>query len=143
MIESARWADESRRLILAVFDGVTIQVPADEGNRHYRAIVASGIKIETAVNPPQPSQDDYANAISAHITAAAKGRGYDSEDGLASYALSANPAWQAEAKAFIFWRDAVWTYTFQQLAAVISGQRQQPGIEDMIKELPAIVWPSP
>lgn len=142
MIETARWLDETHTQVTALVDGRQMQIPADMDNRHYRDLVASGTSVADYVTP-QPSQDDYANAISAHITAAAKGRGYDSEDRLASYALSANPAWQAEAKAFIFWRDAVWTYTFQQLAAVISGQRQQPGIEDMIKELPAIVWPSP
>ncbi len=119
-----------------------MQILADMDNRHYRDLVDNRIGVADYV-PPQPSQDDYANAISAHITEIAKGRGYDSEDRIASYALSENQAWQAEAKAFISWRDAVWTYTFQQLAAVISGQRQQPGLEDMIKELPAIVWPSP
>lgn len=142
MIENARWLDEAHTQIVALVDGRQMQILADMDNRHYRDLVASGTSVADYI-PPQPSQDDYAYAISAHITEVAKRRGYDSEDRLASYALSANQAWQAEAKAFIFWRDAVWTYTFQQLAAVISGQRQQPGLEDMIKELPAIVWPSP
>lgn len=142
MIENANWLDETHDQITALVDGRQMQIPADMDNRHYRDLVANGIVVADYVQP-QPSQDDYATEISAHITAVAKGRGYDSEDRLASYALSENPAWQAEAKAFIAWRDAVWSYTFEQLAAVMSGQRHQPGLDDMIKELPAIAWPSP
>lgn len=140
MIESARWADESRRLILAVFDGVTMQVPADEGNGHYRAIVASGIKIETAVNPPLTAMD-YAQAVSDHIERCVRERGYDSQDRLASYVLSDVPAWKAEAQAFITWRDLVWAYVFMSQAAVASGQRTQPDIEAFKSELPQIQWP--
>ena len=140
MIETARWLDETHTQVTALVDGRQMQIPADMDNRHYRDLVASGTSVADYVTP-QPSQDDYANAISAHITAAAKGRGYDSEDRLASYALSANPAWQAEAQAFITWRDLVWAYVFMSQAAVASGQRTQPDIEAFKSELPQIQWP--
>lgn len=40
------------------------------------------------------------------------------------------------------WRDAVWTYVYEQLALVQAGQRTQPTIAEFIAELPAIVWPA-
>lgn len=140
MIESARWADESRSFIIAVFDGVTMQVPADKRNKHYQTIVASDVEIAAFLNPPLTARD-YAQAVSDHIEATARNRGYDSQDRLASYVLSDVPAWKAEAQAFIAWRDLVWAYVFMSQAAVASGQRTQPEIEAFKSELPQIQWP--
>lgn len=140
MIENARWLDEAHTQIVALVDGRQMQIPADMDNRHYRDLVANGIVVADYVQPQQ-SQDDYANAISAHITEIAKGRGYDSQDRLASYVLSDVPAWKAEAQAFITWRDLVWAYVFMSQAAVASGQRTQPDIEAFKSELPQIQWP--
>jgi hypothetical protein len=94
-----------------------------------------------AQNPPLTEQD-YARAVQEHVDATARGRGYDSGVSLASYADSAVPIWAAEAAAFVAWRDAVWTYAYAQLALVQAGERDEPTIEALVGELPAIAWPA-
>jgi len=86
--------------------------------------------------------DDYRLAIQAHIDATAGQRSYDSGLTCASYVGSTNPAWAAEASAFVAWRDAVWTYAYAELAKVEGGQRPQPTVETILAELPALVWPA-
>lgn len=44
-ITDAQWTNATKTLIRATIDGVECFVPIDEGNRHYRAILASGITI--------------------------------------------------------------------------------------------------
>jgi hypothetical protein len=67
----------------------------------------------------------------------------DFRDGvtLASYAASTNPVWQAQALAFIAWRDEVWAYAYTQLELALTGQRDIPTVEDFLSELPVISWP--
>lgn len=52
------------------------------------------------------------------------------------------PQWAAEAAVFVAWRDAVWLYAYAEMDKVLTGQRPQPSIDDLIAELPAIEWPS-
>lgn len=85
--------------------------------------------------------DDYSKAISKHIETVAKARGYDSSLSIATYEGSTNSAWDAEARTFKSWRDAVWLYAYAQLTAVQSGQRSQPTLSGFIEELPVIQWP--
>ncbi|MDX2265457.1 MAG: hypothetical protein NW215_10855 [Hyphomicrobiales bacterium] len=47
-IDWARWADSERGSLIAMIDGVTMCVPAEGGNRHYDAILASGVEIAEA-----------------------------------------------------------------------------------------------
>lgn len=91
---------------------------------------------------PAPTQDDYASAVQAHIDGTARSKGYADGFSLASYVPSTVLTWQAEAKAFVTWRDAVWSYAYAQLAAVEAGSRPKPSISDLITELPAITWPA-
>lgn len=90
---------------------------------------------------PVPAQDDYTSAIQSVIDAAARSRNYTDGVSLASYVASTVPGWAAEAQAFVAWRDAVWFYVYNELAKVLTGQRAQPSIAELISELPAIVWP--
>lgn len=90
--------------------------------------------------PLAPSQADYAAAIQAHMETVAQSRGYQDADRLASYTTSGNATWSAEAVTFSAWRDAVWAYSFEQMAAVQSGVRQAPTVDGLIAELPAIDW---
>ena len=80
-------------------------------------------------------------AIQAHVDATAQARRYDGGVSLASYVASSNPAWAAEAQAFVAWRDAVWAYAYAELDRVLTGQREQPGVEAFLAELPVIEWP--
>jgi hypothetical protein len=94
---------------------------------------------------PDPAPTDpataFAAAIQAHIDAAAKARGYADGVAVVSYKFSTVAAWAAEAAAFVEWRDAVWVHAYQQLAAVQTGTREMPTVEQIIGELPAIRWP--
>lgn len=90
---------------------------------------------------PQPTQADYRQAIQAHLDAEAQTRSYDSAQSAASYASSTNTVWKAEAEAVIAWRDAVWVYAYAELAKVQAGERERPSVEELIAELPDIVWP--
>lgn len=72
----------------------------------------------------------------------AQERRYDSAVSIATYVGSTNPAWAAEAAAFVAWRDAVWAYAYIELDRVMGGQRPQPTVSELIAELPALTWPA-
>jgi hypothetical protein len=134
-----RLATDNLRLIREA-DGAFI--PVDLGNRDYQDALA-WIAAGNAPTPyvAQPTQQDYGDAIESHLDAVAQSRGYSNADRLTSYVASANPAWSAEAAAFAAWRDAVWLYSYQQLALVQGGQRAAPTVTSFVAELPAISWP--
>lgn len=99
---------------------------------------------EPEPEPPTPEQiiASFRLAIQSHVDAVAQSRNYDSGTSLAGYVASTNPAWAAEAQAFVAWRDAVWVYAYTELDKVTGGQREAPTVEDFIAELPAIAWPA-
>lgn len=84
--------------------------------------------------------EQFRSAIQSHVDATAASRRYDNGVSLASYVASSNPEWAAEAQAFVAWRDAVWAYAYGELDKVLAGEREQPGVEDFIAELPVIGW---
>jgi hypothetical protein len=86
--------------------------------------------------------EQFRSAIQAHVDATARGRNYDGGNSLASYTSSTNPAWAAEATAFVAWRDAVWIYAYAELDKAMTGQRPVPEVEAFVAELPAIAWPA-
>lgn len=88
-----------------------------------------------------PTEAEYATAIQAHIDAAAVSRRYTDGVFLATYATSTVPERAAEAAAFIAWRDDVWTFVYDQLAAVTAGTEPVPTIDELIASLPVISWP--
>ncbi|MCT7665652.1 hypothetical protein [Shinella kummerowiae] len=83
----------------------------------------------------------YEEAIQAHVDAKPRERAFRDGVTLASYAASTNPAWQAEALAFIAWRDAVWGYACAELAKVMADERERPTVEAFIGELEPLDWP--
>jgi hypothetical protein len=94
---------------------------------------------------PEPAPvtlDDFRRAIQAHIDATAQERGYDSGVSCASYVNSTNQAWASEASAFVARRDNAWAYVYAELEKVQSGLREQPTIEDILAELPPMIWPA-
>lgn len=95
-----------------------------------------------AHDPQRPRLGDYRSAIQAHVDATARARDYDSGVSCASWVASTNPAWAAEAQAFVAWRDSVWAHVFGELAKVETGQREQPTITGLLEELPAMAWPA-
>lgn len=83
----------------------------------------------------------FRNSIQAHVDVTAQSRNYDDGNSLASYVASTNEAWAAEAQAFVAWRDAVWVYSYAELAKVEADERDIPAVEAFIGELPVMVWP--
>jgi len=82
----------------------------------------------------------YKAAFDAHLDAVAQSKSYDNRISIGTYATSTNPAYVAEAQAFIEWRDAALASMFNQLAAVEAGG-VAPTVEEFIAALPVIVWP--
>lgn len=52
IIENAKWIDQEHAEISARIDGIDLYIPAVVGNRHYDAIIDSGIQIAEFVQPP-------------------------------------------------------------------------------------------
>lgn len=118
-------------------DGRT--VVCDYGTPEFAAAIELG-EPAPYVAPP-PALSDYSAAIDAHVEAVARGRGYNGAAHLASYAVSTVPAWAAEARAFVAWRDTVWVEALGELAKVQAGEIAPPGVTDLVSGLPVIQWP--
>jgi hypothetical protein len=95
-----------------------------------------GVRAET------PTETDYEAAIQALVDATATERKFRDGVTMASYVASTNQRWAAEAQAFVAWRDGVWAYAYAELDKVMTGQRQQPTIEEFLAEIDPIDWPS-
>jgi len=79
--------------------------------------------------------------VSALLNSTAQIRGYSDAQSIVGYVNSTNTQWQAEAQAFISWRDGVWALVFAQYDLIDSGANI-PNADDFIASLPQIVWPS-
>lgn len=85
------------------------------------------------------------NGIDTHIdnTAAAKGYGTNSMSPTAAcvaYTGYDNP-YRIEAEAFAVWKASIWPIVFQIQSDYEAGSRPEPAIDDIIAEIPEIVWP--
>lgn len=74
-------------------------------------------------------------AIDSHVEAQARSMGYNGAAHLASYTASGVTAWQAEAAAFVAWRDDVWVAALAMLAAA-QASGTIPDISDVLGGLP-------
>ena len=83
----------------------------------------------------------YKQAVEQHLDTVAQERDYGSILHLCSYPPSGNPTWKAEGEAGVAWRDAVWAHCYQMLEDVGMQDRTAPSVEELIAELPEIVWP--
>lgn len=96
-------------------------------------------EIAAFLNRP-PTLDDYRRAVDAHVEAVAQARGYNNAATLASYINSTVQDWADEAAAFIPWRDGVWVYTFNTLAAVEGGASPPENPAALVALLAAPPW---
>lgn len=93
-------------------------------------------------DPTEALKESYRQAVQAHIDATAGARGYGAGSTLAGYIASAVPLWQAEAQAFVAWRDDVWLFVFDTLAQIETGEMPPPeSAEALISDLPKVKWP--
>jgi len=92
-------------------DGASI--PPDPANRDYAEYLAWIAAGNTPDPVPQPTTAQIIASLEAdvskYIDSIAQKKGYDSGVSCASYAASTNATFAADAKAFIAWRDSVWT----------------------------------
>jgi hypothetical protein len=82
------------------------------------------------------ARERIAAAVDARVEAQARALGYSSAAHLASYVASTVPAWAAEARAFIEWRDAVWRAAIELQAQALAA-REIPQLDDILAALPA------
>lgn len=82
-----------------------------------------------------------AEAVQRHLDVAVAERNYTSAASAVSYVGDPNPQWDAEGRAVLAWRSAVWTACYAALDAVLAGDRLPLTPEDMVAELPPLVWP--
>lgn len=79
-------------------------------------------------------------AIMDHLDKIAQSKDYNSSLSCSSFSNSTVSQWKNEASIFIEWRDAVWSYAFQQFDLIQQKQRTIPTIDEFIQELPVIDW---
>lgn len=80
-------------------------------------------------------------ALDAHVDATARSMGYRSSESCAGYAASTDPVFQAEALAFIAWRDDLWRAAIAVMQAVLAGQRAVPAATELLAEMPVFERP--
>ena len=125
--------------------GQTIETPTDLPDRKFRdawALDCNGGVTLDPVKRAAIAKKYFQQAIEAHVEATAAERGYSSAAACAGYVQSTIPAWAFEAEAFIAWRDSVWAHAFTQMALVEAGDREEPTVEALVGEIPAIDWPA-
>ena len=83
----------------------------------------------------------YELEVQKHMDQKVAEREYDSMISACTYATSTNPKYGPEGQACLQWRDAVWDKCYEILAEVQAGTRQHPTIEELIDELPELIWP--
>lgn len=99
---------------------------------------ASNYETQYELNKLQESCQQY---FEDHIASVAGEKQYSSAVSCASYALSTNLTWKAEAEAFIAWRDSVYVYAMGIIASVQQGGAV-PTMEGVIAGIPVMTWPS-
>lgn len=84
--------------------------------------------------------EQYEQAVQHHLDATAQSRGYDSMLSACSYASGTHPKFGVEGRDCLAWRSAVWEKAFLILSDVRAGVRPVPTIEQVLSELPPMVW---
>ena len=155
-VNNPAWADPDQTQLDCIVDfvgigSVSFTASESDSEGHSRDIFARAVAgdfgpIAPYVAPPPQSPEQIKErlrrAVEDHVEETARERDYSSAVSLASYTASTREPWAAEAQAFVHWRDDVWEYVFQRLAAVESGEDEPPeSAEALIADLPEMVWP--
>lgn len=113
------------------------------GQSNGQRIVADAMGRPVLADAPAPTPEQIvaaiADAVQAHMDAAAKAAGYDDVKSAVTYAEEpAVPRFQQEGRAFRAWRSLVWAKCYELLDAVQAGTRPPMTAEQVIAELPAL-----
>lgn len=116
----------------------------DNGDGAYLAKWPAGLdqpsEAEVSAAALRLEQQMYIAALERHYDSAAQQRRYDDRKTCALRAGYAGP-FQAEGTAFGIWMDTCNAYAYEQMDAVLAGQRDKPTPEELIAELAPMVWP--
>lgn len=97
-----------------------------------------------AIHPYVPTDEEIqkmlTDGVQAYMDSMAQTRGYDNIHTACSYANSTDHIFAAEGQACLQWRDMVWRKCYNILAEVQAGSRDIPTAEELIAELPVLVW---
>lgn len=91
---------------------------------------------------PADIKEELTSAVQKYMDNKARERGYDDILKAVSYRGDAvNETFAKEAEACFVWRSAVWTKCYAILAEIEADLRGIPTVEELIAELPKLVWP--
>ena len=79
-------------------------------------------------------------AVQDYMDATVQDRGYDGIATACTYATSTDTTFAAEGTACVAWRDKLCRHCDDTLAEVLAGERDIPTTEELIAELPELVW---
>lgn len=132
--------------VMRLSDGVIIPLPANESEGFaYEAWIADGntplpVTPKTAEQLEAEALGRFISALESHYDATAQARRYDNRLTCTLRAGYPGP-FQAEGLAFATWMDECNAYAYEQMALVQAGERAQPTPDELLAELPAMVWP--
>lgn len=147
MIKYARVMDEKTK---------SCEVGLGTNTDFYKSIGMEEMEVEQAydgnwyvkgyapIEPPKSEkeiQEELERGIEAWMNTIVAERDYDSIDTcIARYTDSPNPKYAQEAKAVKDWNTLVWDKCWDILKEVKEGKRDIPTLEEVIAELPILVW---
>lgn len=79
------------------------------------------------------------DVVQVYMDIEAKTREYDGVGSLCTY--TASEVFGEEARNGVIWRDACWVKGYEILNACEAGTRQIPTIDELLAEMPSMVWP--
>jgi hypothetical protein len=80
------------------------------------------------------------DGVQNYMDATVQTRGYDNIHTACTYVSSTDEVFKAEGTACLAWRDSVWRTCYNILDEVKAGKRAIPTLEEVIAELPVLVW---
>ena len=83
----------------------------------------------------------YTGAVQQHLDSFARTRSYDGILSAATYSTSQVLKFKAEGQYAVEARDATWAKCYDVLAAAEAGSRPMPTLDELLVELPTLVWP--
>ena len=124
----------------------TASLETDGGQYQYWTLDSPLSKAEVEENfyalalDKEKLEKELTEAVQGYMDSVAKTRGYDNMLSVCTYNNSGNAKFDAEGEACRRWRSAVWAACYAIMADVLAGKRLPPSKEELLAELPEIVW---